>query len=575
MIGSVRARLTAAVALVVGGLAVGAALAAPHVVREALVDDRLDAEVVREADSLDAAAMSPRDERRLGPPELTALFGPQIAALTSSLDESGALARLRSFDRGGRVHVTPMPGVVGTVDPDGTVRVDVTDAADIDGPIVTVGRLEELSAIFDPAGPDFMFDLFADDDLTFEDFVTDLDRRFGTDIGERLDVTVFEGFPPFELGDGEIPRGVFDMLQDELIPALEGPAAVAPTPATVDDYIFGTRRVDQLDVVVTASADGIDRSVDRVEEALWLTVPIAMLLAGGVTWLLAGRALRPVRAITEQTRRIRSSTLHERVPVPGADDEVRALATEMNTMLARVQREDERRRQFVADASHELRSPIAAIRTQAEAALATAHADHSADHSDDHSDDHSHDHSDDLTVDLAAGVLAEAERMSVLVDDLLSLARHDEELAAPGTVLDLDDVVLAEAQRLRRVPVDVSGVSAGQVRGRADEMARVVTHLLDNAARHATERVAVRLETDERQVVLLVDDDGPGVPVDERERVFERFVRLDEARHRDGGGAGLGLAVVASVVRAGGGSVAVSDGPMGGARFEVVLPSAS
>lgn len=228
-------------------------------------------------------------------------------------------------------------------------------------------------------------------------------------------------------------------------------------------------------------------------------------------------------------------------------------------MLDRVQREDGRRRQFVADASHELRSPIAAIRTQAEAALATV---------------------DGVDADeLASGVLAEAERMGTLVDDLLSLARHDEKLAPPGVVLDLDDIVLTDARRPRRVPVDVSAVSAGQVRGRPDELARVVTHLLDNAARHADRRVAISLDTvgsdGRRSVRLLVDDDGPGIPADQRQHVFERFVRLDEARQRDGGGAGLGLSVVASVVNAGGGRVTADDSDLGGARFEVVLPSAS
>ncbi len=560
MIRSVRARLTVAVAFVVGGLTVGAALAAPQAVREALVDDRLDAEIAREVESLTPGltVVSLDTGRQLGTPELTTLFGPQIAALTSTLDGSDALARLRAFDDGGRLYVTPLPGIIGTVDLDGTVRVEQAEPTDRRGPVVTLGRLEELSVAFAPTGSESMFDVFADDDLTFEEFVADLDRRFGTDIGERLDVSVFDDLPAFDIGDGTIPRDVFEMLQDELVPSGRPPGTRASPIASVDDYVFGTRRVDRVEVIVSASADGIDRSVDRVRDALWLGVPIAMLLAGGVTWLLAGRALRPVRAITEQTRRIRSSTLHERVPVPGADDEISALANEMNTMLARVQREDERRRQFVADASHELRSPIAAIRTQAETAIATAD-----------------DAVDDTTLELATGVLVEAERMGVLVDDLLSLARHDEELAPPGTVLDLDDVVLTEARRPRRVPVDVSGVSAGRVRGRADEIARVVTHLLDNAARHAIDRIAVRLEADDLQVRLTVDDDGPGVPSEERERIFERFVRLDEARHRDGGGAGLGLAVVASVVRACGGTVAVTESPAGGARFEVVLPAAS
>ncbi|NNE12222.1 MAG: HAMP domain-containing protein, partial [Ilumatobacter sp.] len=287
---------------------------------------------------------------------------------------------------------------------------------------------------------------------------------------------------------------------------------------------------------------------------LWLGVPIAMLLTGVLAWLLAGRALRPVRAISERTEQIGAGTLHERVPVPKSGDEVAGLARVMNDMLDRIQREDRRRRQFVADASHELRSPISSIQTQAEVAA----------------------NEGGPASELAGGVLAESERLGALVDDLLSLARHDEALAPPGGEVDLDDIVLAEADRPRRVPIDTSRVSGGQVRGRSDELARVVTHLLDNAARHAESQVLVKLATDADGVTLEVHDDGPGIASEQRERIFERFVRLDEARERDGGGAGLGLAVVATVVRAAGGSVTVDESDeLGGARFRFTLPPAT
>ncbi len=564
MIGSVRSRLTAAVVVTVGALGVAAALIAPRTVHNALVDDRLDAEVVHEIDALEPgfAVVAIGSDGSIGTPELTALFGPQIVALTEALDESGALDRLRSFDSLDRLHVSPIADVVGTVEPSGQVRVDHVTHGRAAGPLVTTSQLEQLAdelngttAYGDP------FNIFSDQELTFEDFIADLDARFGPLIEGRLDSSVFEEFTPFEFDDGEIPRGVFDILQNDLFPA--APPVEAVPAAQLEDYVFGVRSADGVDVIVSASANGIERSVDRVRDVLWMSLPIVMLLAGALTWLLAGRALRPVRAITRQTGQIRSSTLHERVPVPRSHDEVAALATEMNTMLDRVQREDGRRRQFVADASHELRSPIAAIRTQAEAVLATR--------------------PDAETTELATGVLAEAERMGTLVDDLLSLARHDEELAPPGVVLDLDDIVLTDADRPRSVPVDVSAVSAGRVRGRPDELARVVTHLLDNAARHADQRVVVSLDTipvdrigdaDELTIVrLTVDDDGPGIPIDQRERVFERFVRLDEARQRDSGGAGLGLAVVASVVDAAGGRVSAESSDLGGARFQVELPA--
>jgi signal transduction histidine kinase len=553
VIRSVRGRLTLAVALVSGGLAIGIALTAPKTVENSLLDDRLDAEVDAERRVLDGEVRFVVAEtgEPIGAAELTALFGPTIAQLTDSLEGSDALRELREFDDDARVFVAPTNRVIATVNPDGTVRVDRLGDSGPPGPVVTVRRLRELSVEYgDDPMFDGSFDMFDDDSFTLEELFTELDDRFGSDFADQLDPSVFENFPGFEIDEQLIPRDLFEVLERELFPA---GTADSQDAGDTEEYVFGVRPVGDLEVIVGSKTDGIERSVDRVRAALWAAVPLAMLVGGGVTWLLAGRALRPVRTITERTSQIRSTTLHERVPVPPAGDELTALATEMNTMLDRVQREDDRRRQFVADASHELRSPLAAIRTQAEAALADPEADH----------------------ELAAGILAEAERMSTLVDDLLSLARHDEALAPPGVLVDLDDVVLTEAARPRAVPVDVAAVSAGQVRGRLDELTRVVAHLLDNAARHADSRVAVGLESVGEHVMLTIDDDGPGVPPEQRERIFERFVRLDEARERDRGGAGLGLAVVSSVVRAGGGDVTVTDSELGGARFTIVLPAAT
>jgi signal transduction histidine kinase len=235
----------------------------------------------------------------------------------------------------------------------------------------------------------------------------------------------------------------------------------------------------------------------------------------------------------------------------------------MNRMLDRLMRAQASQRRFISDASHELRSPVASIRQHAEVAL--AHPERSG----------------GTPPALAETALAEALRLQRLVDDLLLLARADEHaLRLQPHPVDLDDLVLEEAKRLRTatdLAVDTTGVSACRVHADEQAVRRVLRNLGDNAARHARKRVAFTLASagQDGRAVLSVQDDGPGVPAADRERVFERFVRLDDARARDWGGSGLGLAIVAELVGAHGGAVRVTDGALGGARFDVTLPAAS
>jgi len=310
-------------------------------------------------------------------------------------------------------------------------------------------------------------------------------------------------------------------------------------------------------VVVGVNIDDVAEARKVVAIALLVGVPLVLVVVGLVTWRTVGRTLRPVERIREEVERISSRELGRRVPAAVHDDEIGRLATTMNRMLDRLERSQERRRRFVADAAHELRSPVASIRQQAEVAAA---------------------HPETTSVDeLALRVLSEDERLQGLVEDLLLLARMDER-APEREEVDLDDIVLAEAERLRgttSIVLDTRGVSAGRILGDRASLERVVRNLLDNAARHARERVAIGVAQLDGHVVLAVEDDGPGIDPADRERALERFVRLDGARDRRTGGAGLGLSIVRDVTAAHGGSVELADGALGGLRVRIALPAAT
>ena len=308
-------------------------------------------------------------------------------------------------------------------------------------------------------------------------------------------------------------------------------------------------------IVLAASVDGDDATLATVAWLLAASTLLVVLVVAAVTWWVVGRALRPVGRIRREVDDITADRLDRRVPEPSSGDEIAALAITMNRMLDRLDASATAQRRFVSDASHELRSPLATMRQHAE--LARAHPDATT------------------LDDLAEVVAEEGVRMQDLVDGLLVLTRLDEQGSQRRGPVDLDDLALAEVSRLRAagLTVDGSAISAVQVTGDERLLGRIARNLADNAARHAASRVAIGVARDGAQAVLTVDDDGNGIPPEERERVFERFVRLDEGRARDAGGSGLGLAIVAGVVRASGGTVSVGESPLGGARFTVRLPA--
>jgi signal transduction histidine kinase len=312
----------------------------------------------------------------------------------------------------------------------------------------------------------------------------------------------------------------------------------------------------QRTVLVARSTEAVDEAVAAVGGLLAVGLPLLLAVVAVTTWVVVGRALAPVEAMRAEVDEISAAALHRRVPDPPADDEIGRLARTMNRMLGRLEQAQARQRRLVSDASHELRSPVATIRQHAEVAL--AHPGRTT------------------TSELASTVLAEDLRLQRLTEDLLLLTRADEQsLALRRRPVDLDDLVFEEAKRLREATglrVDTSAVSAGRVAGDAAGLRRVLRNLGDNASRHARERLALSVAERDAAVVLAVEDDGSGIPEADRERVFERFVRLDGARARDDGGSGLGLAIVAELVAAHGGTVVAAAGPLGGARVEVTLP---
>ncbi|MBE8516251.1 HAMP domain-containing histidine kinase [Amycolatopsis sp. H6(2020)] len=313
---------------------------------------------------------------------------------------------------------------------------------------------------------------------------------------------------------------------------------------------------DSLAVYAASSLDPAAEAVDATTSALAISSPALLAGIAVLSWLLVGRALRPVESIRREVAGIGAAELARRVPEPVAADEVGLLARTMNAMLGRLQSSAERQSRFVADAAHELRSPVAGMLARLEAGL--AHPDRTD------------------WPRLARDTHQEAARLAAVTNELLALSKMDDTSGTTGPV-DLDELVLAETESLGargRVRVELSPFTAARLPGRAGELRRLIRNLLDNAERHATSRVVVGLSTEDGCVELRVADDGAGIPVADRERVFDRFRRLDEARARDGGGAGLGLAIVREVAAGHGGTAWVADSP-GGAEVHVRLPRGS
>lgn len=308
-------------------------------------------------------------------------------------------------------------------------------------------------------------------------------------------------------------------------------------------------------VLVGGGSEAVEATARTLAILLACSAPVIVAVVAAATYWLVRRSLQSVDAIRARVADISTSDLAERVPVPDSHDEIAALAVTMNEMLSRLEAGHRAQQRFVGDASHELRSPLTTIISGLEVAEA---------------------HPDLLDAELAVNtLLPEAQRMHTLIEDLLLLARADEQtLLRRKERVALDDLAQAEADRARRDAHCVIDTDFRPVQLDADPVAisRMIRNLVENAVRHAVSCVTIEVGGRDGVAILTVTDDGPGIAPADRNRVFERFVRLDSDRARSGGGTGLGLAIVAEVVAAHRGTVAIDDPLHGGTTLIVTLP---
>jgi signal transduction histidine kinase len=331
-----------------------------------------------------------------------------------------------------------------------------------------------------------------------------------------------------------------------------------------------TRNVDvdgeRWNVAVTADLGDTASSVQLVADLLGLGLPVLTILFALLTWLIVGGALARVERVRVAASTMSGTGTGDRLPVTGSEDEVSRLAATFNDLLGRIDSGKEKQQQFISDASHELRSPISTITTLC--VVAQEYPDCYE------------------APELARRISVEAARLADLVADLLELARQQEGRQVELADVDIDDIIYTEAARIERVTCDVSSVTHVRISSQERCWLMIIRNLMSNAGRHADTTVHASLKVIEgpehargsrdrtagSHVRLEVSDDGPGVSEHERELVFERFARLDDGRARDAGGVGLGLAIVAEMTAALGGTCGCSESALGGALFWVEIP---
>nr|WP_307814463.1 HAMP domain-containing sensor histidine kinase [Glycomyces sp. YM15] len=447
------------------------------------------------------------------------------AELTAEVNARSVAGQLASGASPAAIELPDDDKLVQIVDASGTV---VAASDDLEG----TGAVGGFAPAPDPVVEEAEAEVETDDDSDEDDDRDDDADEDDTETPPGGDAT----------GSGAVGSQI--AYETVTIPGEEASYRFAALSATAPDG-------GEYTVYSGASLATQEEAVASVGTAMvWALAPLLLVVAV-VTWLVVRRALRPVRAIQKELIEITGGDLSRRVPVPASRDEIHSLARTTNMTLAALDAAVAQQRRFVADASPELRSPLAILRTQLEIAR---------------------EHPELLDLDATLG---DVTRLQDLAADLLLLARLDAGERPPHVEVPFTELVREETARRAatdRVPVRLDVEEDLTVWGVRGHLARAVGNLLANAQRHAAGAVSVRLAAeDEDWLRLDVADDGNGVPQGQRRRIFDRFVRLDESRSRDEGGAGLGLAIVQDVALEHHGMVYVLDAPEGGALFRLAL----
>ena len=350
--------------------------------------------------------------------------------------------------------------------------------------------------------------------------------------------------------------------------AITAPLVVGSAPATqqlnlpfVDNasYLVATVNVTSPTGVVTVITAQTLAAVTRINQllsvALLIAAPLGLAVVGSVVWIAVGSSLASVDRIRRRVETIDGAGLTGRVPVPLAKDEVERLAITMNHMLDRLEQTNLNQRRFLADASHELKSPLASMRATIDVAARSPRG---------------------MDGEMQGFLSEEVDRMSQLVHDLLLLARADE--GSPQLRLsdvDIDDIVMGEVRRLeaQHTLTIIADVEAARLRGDRTAVGQAIRNVVDNAARFAKGQIRFTVLNEQGFIVVQVEDDGPGIPIESREIALERFVRLDEHRSRNEGGSGLGLAIVQEITHIHHGNVVLEQSPLGGAQVTMRFAS--